>query len=170
MVNRKRQYIKALETLVYVANKERRHYWALKVFYFADKEHLRRFGRQIFSESYYAMEKGPVPSLAYDIVKYVRGNGHSNFSNPDPLTALRVPDNRTIEPKRMADLKYLSKSEIECLDYAYELIKGLSFGDLMKLSHDSAYDAVVENEEIPLQSIIGTLDNKDEVLDYRKDN
>ncbi len=166
MANRHRQYIKALETLVYVTNKERRHYWALKVIYFADKEHLRRYGRQIFNESYYAMDKGPVPSLAYDIVKDVRGDGYFSFSNPDPSTALNVPNNRTIEPRRAANTKLLSKSEIECLDFAYNLIKGLSFGQLKKLSHDRAYDAVEENEEIPLNSIVGTLDNSQDVLDY----
>jgi hypothetical protein len=170
MANRRRQYIKALETLVYVANKERRHYWALKVIYFADKEHLQHYGRQIFDESYYAMDKGPVPSLAYDIVKDVRGDGHFNFSNPDPSTALNVPNNHTIKPRRVADTKLLSKSEVECLDYAYDLIKGLSFGQLKKLSHDSAYDAVGENEEIPLYSIVGTLDNSQDVLDYLSGN
>ena len=33
-----RKYRKALETVVYLANKDRRQYWVLKAIYLADKE------------------------------------------------------------------------------------------------------------------------------------
>ena len=122
MTRAQRKYLKALETLVYVANKEQRFYWALKAIYFADKEHLRKYGRQIFDETYYAMEQGPVPSLTYDIVKYARGDGRFIFDNPIPSTAIKVPDHKTILPLRQANTNLLSKSEIDCLDFAYDLI------------------------------------------------
>jgi len=166
MSNIHRKYQKALETLVYVANKEKRHYWALKVIYFADKEHLRRYGRQIFDDSYRAMKQGPVPSLAYDIVKDVRGDGWFEFIDPDPSTALSVPDRYTIIPLREADTSLLSETDMECLDYAYDLIRDLDFSQLKQKSHDGAYDAVEEDEEMPIENIIKTLENGKEVLDY----
>ncbi len=166
MNSKQRRYIKALESLVYIANLEQRHYWALKVFYFADKEHLQKYGSPIFNETYIAMDKGPVPSLAYDIVKYVRGDGHFCFDQPDASTALEVPNNKTILPKREPDTKVLSKSEIECINIAYNKIKNLSFGQLKDLSHDGAYNSVDDNDNIPLNGIIGTLENKNEILEY----
>jgi hypothetical protein len=37
-----------------------------KVLYFADKEHLEKYGRFICGDSCYAMKHGPVPSQIYD--------------------------------------------------------------------------------------------------------
>ncbi len=41
-------------------------------------------------------------------------------------------------PKREADLKYLAKSEIEALEQSIEENKSLTFGQLMRKSHDEA--------------------------------
>ena len=169
-VNRNRKYRKALETLVYIANKDHRQYWILKTIYLADKDHLKRYGRQIFGDSYRAMKQGPVPSLAYDIVKAIRGDGWFVFDNPSPKTALSVPDRYTILPLRDSEVQLLSQTDIECLDYAYNQIKDLSFPQLKELSHDEAYKAVDEDEEMTIESIIGTLVNSDEILDYRCNN
>jgi hypothetical protein len=161
-----RKYRKALETLVYIASKETRNYWALKTIYFADKEHLKRYGRQIFGDSYRAMKQGPVPSLAYDIVKDARGDGWYEFNDPSPDTALDVPDRYTIKPKREANTDLLSKTDIECLDYAHNLIKGLTFTQLKNMSHDKAYSEVRADEEMTIESIIQTLENAKEVMSY----
>jgi len=166
-VNFIRKCRKALETLVYIANKDHRQYWIFKTIYFADKEHLKRYGRQIFEDNYRAMKQGPVPSLAYDIVKNVRGDGWFVFNNPSPKTALSVPDRYTILPLREPDVQLLSQTDIECLDYAYNQIKDLSFQQLKDLSHDGAYKAVDQDEEMTIESIINTLENSDEVMDYR---
>ena len=163
-----RKYRKALEALVYLANKDQRNYWILKTIYFADKEHLAKYGRQIFDDSYRAMKQGPVPSLAYDIVKCVRGDGWYSFDNPDPKTALETPDRRTVIPKRKPHLDFLSKSDLECLDNAYDSIKNLDFISLKRFSHDEAYKSVGEDEEMTIESIISSLENKDEILAYHQ--
>jgi hypothetical protein len=166
MGKKQKRYRKALEALVYIANLEQRHYWALKALYFADKEHLSRYGRQIYGDTYQAMEKGPVPSLAYDIVKFVRGDGFYLFENPDPSTAIDVPDNRTIAPLRKPDLGQLSKSDIECLDSAYQFVKDLTFGQLKAASHDEAYKTAEENDEIETDNLILSLKDGKEILEY----
>ena len=165
-VQMQRKYQKALEALVYIANKDERLYWILKTIYFADKEHLSKHGRQIFGDYYRAMKQGPVPSLAYDIVKCVRGNGWFAFSNPAPSTVLGTPDRYTVTTKRPPNTNFFSKSEIESLNNAYELVKNLSFNQLKELSHDEAYKAVEQDEEMSLESIALTLGNGQEVLSY----
>ena len=42
------------------------------VLLFADKKHLERYGRFITGDTYSAMENGPVPSFAYDVVKCIK--------------------------------------------------------------------------------------------------
>ena len=95
----RRKYRKALETVVYLANKDQRQYWVLKAIYLADKENLSKYGRQIFGDRYIAMQLGPVPSLAYVIVKSVREDGRPYFY-PDPThdIALQIVyDNCTVK-------------------------------------------------------------------------
>ena len=41
----------------------------LKIIYFADRYHLRRYGFTATDDSYYAMKLGPVASATYDILK-----------------------------------------------------------------------------------------------------
>jgi len=163
----RRKYLKALETLVFLANKDQRQYWILKAIYLADKEHLSRYGRQIFDDHYIAMKWGPVPSLAYDIVKSVRGEAIGyGFPDPNPSTALIAPDNHTVKPKRAAKETMFSASEIECLNNAYNKIKDLKFLEVRDITHDVAYDDVEQDEDMSLVSIILTLDNGMKVLEY----
>jgi hypothetical protein len=163
-----KKYLKALETLVFLANKDKRQYWILKAIYLADKEHLGRYGRQIFGDRYIAMKLGPVPSLAYDIVKSVReGATGYNFPEPVPSTALKAPDNSTVEAFRKANANLLSASEMECLADAYNLIKDLTLQEVINLTHDKAYDAAEQNDEMSTIAIIKTLVNGQEVLDYQ---
>ena len=166
----KRKYLKALETLVYLAGKEQRSYWVLKMIYFADKEHLRKYGRQIFGDRYIAMKLGPVPSLAYDIVKTAQGvNNWLSSEEPSPTSALDAPNNKILKQRRKANLSLLSKTDIECLDYAYKLLNPLSLTQIHEKSSDKAYHAADENDEMNLENIVvDTLDNGAEVWDYLK--
>lgn len=50
----------------------------MKLLWAADRMHLRRYGRTITRDDYYAMRLGPVPSLAYDISKL--SNSKDDFS------------------------------------------------------------------------------------------
>jgi hypothetical protein len=68
---------------------------------------------------------------------------------------------------REPEMGYLSQSEIECLDFAHNKIKKLSLPQLMDLSHDAAYCAVEQDEEMSIENIIASLDNAKEVLEYR---
>ena len=159
---------KAIEVLLYLSEKSTDIYSVLKTLYFADKEHLSKYGRFICGDSYVAMRLGPVPSGTYDLVKHARGDGCCSICD-DAITKVLSVDDRTISPLRKANLSLLSESDIECLDTAIKNYIHLSFNKLKTLSHDSAYKASDKNDFIPLEAIIKTLPNSDSLLSYIQD-
>lgn len=126
-------------------------YKVLKTIYFADKEHLHRYGRFMFGDSYVAMRHGPVPSKSYDLVKSARAiDERPRLSHASNLFTVR---DDTIVPLVHADPSMLSKSDVECLDRAIEVTRPLTFSQLKRLSHDAAYEQTGENDEMSLESI-----------------
>lgn len=155
---------KAIEVLLYIARQVPDTYTALKVLYFADKDHLAKYGRLICGDSYVAMDKGPVPSGTYDIVKYVRGDGACLFAIP--LEEAFAVQGHDILPHREPNLDFLSESDIECLDSGIEQYGRRSFGQLKKLSHDEAFKSADKNDFISLEAIVKSLPNSDHLWDY----
>lgn len=157
---------KAIEVLLYIAARVPNIYNALKVLYFADKEHLSRYGRLICGDSYVAMTKGPVPSGAYDLVKAARGDG-CYFADLAVGDAFQIRDRYFIAPRRQADLDRLSESERECLDEAIEQYGRMRFGQLMAISHrEEAFKSADENDFIPLEAIARSLPDGELLLEY----
>lgn len=162
----KRNYLKTLEALLYLANKDSRTYWILKMIWYADRQHLSDFGTTILNDKYIAMSHGPVPSLAYDIVKAAREVTIYNFEDPKPATVFNATHGRTLNPKREANIAFLSESERDHLDGAHAKLSEMSFEQLKNFSHTPAFDAAYENDEIPFEEFAKDLDNGDEVLSY----
>jgi uncharacterized phage-associated protein len=148
---------KAVQVLRYVAARVPNLYHALKVLYFADREHLRRYGRFIYGETYIAMRLGPVPSTAYDIVK-TTPPGFLCDSLQAARGQFEVTGDR-ISPKQEADLDYLSESDLECLDAAIRDYGNLSFEALRDASHDAAYEAAGENERMSAEDVARSFPN-----------
>jgi len=109
-----------------------------KILYFADQEHLAQYGRPILGDKYIAMENGPVPSNLYDSFKIVKGN--SIFSNRDNFKDFfEIYNNFYIKNKKMPQLDYLSKSDIEILTKSINENRSLNFNQLTDKSHDKAW-------------------------------
>lgn len=161
-----RKYLKTIEALLHLANKDQRLYWVLKMIWLAERNHLSKYGTMILGDNYIAMSRGPVPSLAYDIIKDARGAGIYRFQNPEPKSVFDTPDNRTINPRREANVSLLSQSELECLDEAYYRLEKLSYNEIKELSHTPSYDAAEYNDEIPFEAFVSDLENGKEVLSY----
>lgn len=123
-------------------------YDILKTLFLADKAHLNTFGRPITFDNYHAMRNGPVPSLAYDVLKQA----------PSALAAASregfrtLPWTRTAQPepgsgryyysngKSAADEDVLSESDVRALADALTTVKSLRFRELRKMLHsDEAY-------------------------------
>lgn len=161
---------KALEVLLYIATRvaDPGFHRVSKILYFADREHLARYGRFICGDSYVAMKHGPVPSGSYDILKHVRGDGLP-CPVPGAQAAFRVDDGKLIVPLRESRLECLSASDRECLDAAIANYGKLSFSRLTQLSHDQAWDSADENEFIAVEQIVATLPDADELLRHLAD-
>jgi uncharacterized phage-associated protein len=161
---------KALEVIVYVSQKTHDLFHVVKTIYYADKMHLENYGRLITGDYYVAMEDGPVPSGAYDLIKYVRGDDYTyeeKIINARPEKAIRAKGN-TVAPRREPNLDYLSESDRECLDIAIEKYAGMDGGKLWEIVHEEeSYKKTERNKPISLRDII-TLDllNGKDVLEY----
>lgn len=120
-------------------------YDIVKTLFLADREHLNEWGRPITYDNYVAMKHGPVPSLAYNLLKanahtlrtyritslpwksscVAGGNGRRSFSPVD--ASFEVED-------------YLSESDLEAIDHALSIVLRLGFGQVRRLTHeDPAY-------------------------------
>jgi len=158
---------KAIEAILFVATRlaNPTFHSVSKVFYFADKKHLERYGRLICGDSYVAMKHGPVPSQTYDLMKASVGRG---WVTPDQAeliqSAFDVSSGCRIQAKRQPELKLLSESEIECLAESVTEYGGRSFGELTSLSHDAAWNSADENELISIEEIAKTLPNSDALI------
>lgn len=157
---------KAVEIILYVAHNAPNPdiYHVLKLIYFADKSHLQQYGRLLCNDSYVAMNNGPVPSGAYDIVKHIRGDGYAHFD--DCFAESFELQGNKICPLKEPELDLLSDSDIECLNEAIKEYGHLSFGKLKNLSHDEAFKSADQDDFISLEAITGTLEDGDLLLKH----
>ncbi len=116
-------------------------YHAFKILYFAEMKHLAKWGSGIVPDEFCALKYGPVPTQLYDAVKELdrpRMTLSEELSKVIQFAGEDAPN--VLLPKREANLKFLSKSEIEALEQSIEENKSLTFGQLMRKSHDEAWD------------------------------
>lgn len=109
-----------------------------KILYFADREHLAKYGTSITDDSYIAMKYGPVPSTIYDIIKAVLG---SSEIIPEEVVNNYFEKFSEKEINALAgyDEDEFSQSEIECLDNSLKKYLNRSFSFLTNESHDLAW-------------------------------
>ncbi len=103
-----------------------------KLLYFADKEHLRSYGRPIIGDRYVKMEYGPVPSKAYDMIKHderVDVEDQGLFDRHFEVVG------NDIRLRAQANLAYLSETDREALDDVLAKYGHLTPIQLSKLSH-----------------------------------
>jgi Protein of unknown function (DUF4065) len=129
-------------------------YPVLKMLYLADKCHLERYGRFIVGDRYVAMEKGPVPSATYDMLKYVRGDRRF-FDGGDLAKEIFDLDRQThrFTFKAEPSLDALSESDVECLDEIIRLCKTRGAAHIRDASHDKAWQAAGRNDDMAIETI-----------------
>jgi len=157
-----------VEGMLYVATQldEPRMHRISKIFYFSDKLHLQRYGRPVFSDSYIAMKYGPVPSYAYDVFKLARGDG-GLMAQITAEGAFEV-QGESVVPIREAQLVFFSESDLECINDTIKTYGSETFARLTTESHDSAWCEADANGEISLRSIIESLPNGIEILEFEE--
>ncbi|NTJ63553.1 SocA family protein [Agrobacterium rhizogenes] len=128
---------KTVEALLYIVSRygEVTRFHALKTLYFADREHLRRFGRPITGDRYIAMENGPVPSHAYNALKQQLPEPERELV-AGALSPVANSYHPAYRKHRDPDLSYFSKTDIQCMDWALSYCRGRSFGSISDETHE----------------------------------
>lgn len=121
-----------------------------KILYFAEKKHYTYWGQHLIKDSFYAMEKGPVPSFIYDAVKVASGVKTSKNKQLHILAdSLSHGDAECqyyyIRGKEEPDMDWLSEVEVETLDEVIDTLKGIDSATLSSMSHDEAWKEAFYN-------------------------
>ena len=129
-------YRKTTQALGYLAEKSGGNInimKALKLIFFADRYHLRKYGRLITNDTYFAMDNGPVASGTKDLAE------ESSFTSRE---AQNYASNY-IEPfgkydfvsKKPIDKAEFSSSDSEALAYAWDRFGHLDEWGIVDLTH-----------------------------------
>ncbi len=137
-----------------------------KVLYFADQKHLTRYGSLINDDKYIAMKNGPVPSMAYDILKALRGEGLLISHKTDFEPYFNLISSYEVESKKEFDVDELSESEIACIDESIEENGRLNFNQLTDKSHDKAWEKSSEDCEMKIDDIADAGGANKEMVQY----
>ena len=134
---------KALEAILWLANERPGIdvYHVVKAAFYADKDHLNRYGRPVTGDDYKADQFGPLGDVVYGLLKgdpleilALQSNGKLPFTVDDE--AWRV------NADRGPNLEKLSSSDVESLRVGLDLVADRSFDELFQLSHrEQAYIA-----------------------------
>jgi uncharacterized phage-associated protein len=140
------------------------------VLYFADREHLAKYGSPITGDTYIKMNKGPVPSRLYDIVKSVRNGVGYRYTNTYGA-ACSCPDafsvnTNMVSPRREADMDFLSQTNVKELNASIGAYGKLSHREITERSHGVAWQKAEENRPISMESILREAGESEEYIDY----
>lgn len=131
-------YDKAIETIVWLANKKPQIdiYHIVKILFFADKKHLNEYGRPVLGDTYKHMDNGPVPSAVRDIVTQNLFLSPRHLQNIKESLEIDTKENYyKTAAKRDPNYSYFSKSDLECLEDALAKYGEMTFEELYNLTH-----------------------------------
>lgn len=90
---------------------------ALKLVYFADRCHLRRYGRPITNDRYLAMNYGPVASSCKDLAEMSEFLGSEERAYAEQYLA---PVGHDFESRAEIDQREFSQTDLEALEFAWD--------------------------------------------------
>jgi len=131
------EYKKATQVINYLTKKEGGQIDKLKLIklvYFADRYHLRRNGRPILNDTYFAMPLGPVGSSVKDIAEFSDFLAVDEREYASKYLARGGQDNILVSILDV-NAEVFSKSEIEALDFAYKEFGEYSASTLVNVTH-----------------------------------
>ncbi len=166
-------YKKAVQAINYFAKKEGGKIDKLKLIkliYFADRYHIRKYGRPIINDTYLAMPLGAVGSSTKDIVdssrflaeeecSYAKGFFHTAGNSVTSIADI--------------DSDVFSKSDIEALDFSYNVFGNHKASYLVDICHKypewEKFKELFESKETTreLMNYLDFFDNpKNEIDDF----
>lgn len=98
----------------------------MKILWLSDRLHLMRYGRIILDDSYYAMPRGPVPSMTNDISR--------DRETPYVVENLSI-NKHVLTSQKEVESQFFSESEIEVMEEVWKKFGDKSGFQLEELSH-----------------------------------
>ncbi|TWG90354.1 uncharacterized protein DUF4065 [Mesorhizobium sp. J18] len=131
---------KALEVILWIVHRKPGFdiYRIVKTAFFADKMHVASFGRPICGDTYAAAPWGPLPQVIYNLLRHdpiemiaLQSNGELPF---------RVDERHRVFGEREPNLRRLSESDVEALEFGVRHVEKMSFEEIYQETHaDPAY-------------------------------
>jgi uncharacterized phage-associated protein len=138
-----------------------------KILYFADNEHLSKYGRTITGDAYVRMDFGPVPTCIYDLFKAVRGDSYfANQVEDVRSNFFHFVNNKDIASVAQPDMSYLSESDVEMLDKYINQLKDKDFNSVSEASHGYAWSHTAQNGVISVRDRLTEMGDTDEYIKY----
>lgn len=109
---------------------------AVKLIWFADRLHLRKYGRTITGDKYCAMPYGPVPSISLDLLNHnhiTAEHYRLDFGYADSFIQL---DGVHVKSLRPANLRVFSKTDVEVLNLVLSKYNHIDGFHLADISHE----------------------------------
>ena len=107
---------------------------ALKLVFFADRYHLRKYGRPITNDSYFAMKFGPVASACLNLL-----NEDNEFTAPSEIRYrdlfLERHSSQNFSSTEKVDPTVISATDLEALRYTWETYQDKDQYQLADESH-----------------------------------
>ena len=160
---------KLVQLLNYFAHKDKsktiNKLKAIKLVWVADRYHLRKYGRLVSADEYYALKFGPVGSQLKNIAE------QDSFL-PDSYVKYSKkyiePTNRKLNIKALSDVEsnLLSQTDLEALEFAWKNFGSNSGFDIANISHKypewAKFKEVIESGQVAREKI--------ELLDFFEDS
>lgn len=129
-------YEKIIQAINYFARKNIRNciskLYFLKLIYLADRYHLRKYGRMVTNDTYFAMKYGPVASASKKAFEFIELPEYYLAYADTYLCSAKATDNYLRSIKDV-DLDVFSESDIEALDVAWSVKE--KYSDLVAFTH-----------------------------------
>lgn len=142
--------IKAVLLYILENCKDRRDVYSIvKTAYYAQRAHFVKYSTPLFMDNIIAMKFGPVPSVIYNVLRLARGDESVLAYKQGDLDIAKRGirfDNEEFYPTESPDLKYLSKSDIECLDCAIKKVSSMDFSTIVSDTHEAEWNRVYNSK------------------------
>jgi len=168
---------KAIATILYVAKRlsvkrpghRPDYYKILKIIFYAEAEHMKKYGLPIIGDQYYAMRHGPVPSHSYDLIKIAKGD--TVFSDPYQVrNYFEIHNEYHLQPLQEPDMDEFSQSNLECLDETVEAHCSKTFNELHKESSTKAYNTAGQNDIMEIAAIVEDFGGSEEAIEMLREH
>jgi len=105
----------------------------LKLIYFAERYHIRKFGRSIINDEFFAMQHGPVASGVKDLAEM---SFFCDTKEKDYASVFIDSGKEHIKSLKECDLNIFSDSDIEALKFSWDTFGHLKPYELANLTHE----------------------------------